>query len=305
MTPQTNVQAFFAAGVENLSDDYYVVHNDHCDICMEVEHAAPLDTDFPGGLDLVTSSAVVKTRACRHVFHKFCLDHWLSSSRFGAGTCPKCRHVLVKPQSLADLSLHPPPSSLAAHLERMLAYERTFARATETMRRENELRLALLQDVPQEAPQLVASPSVSPLGRTIAGFRRFFTTPPRPDLPTRLQRLQQERTSLEEERADLERRVIYHRAEAASLERRLRRHRREQRASSPRVEIDVVDQRPYALTRQTADELAAGGLGIQASQEPQSRGTAPDEPRDANEDWNHALVPHHRYVRETFGSDFA
>lgn len=104
MTTTPTVETYLSNGVEYLSNDYYTANNERCDICMEAEQASPLDLATASARDVEASRAVIKTRACSHVFHKLCLQRWLSSQvRTGNdGSCPKCRHVLVEAHRTTD-----------------------------------------------------------------------------------------------------------------------------------------------------------------------------------------------------------
>ena len=120
---------------------------------------------------------------------------------------------LVQPRQLAvaELSVHPPVSSYGVHLERMLAYERTIDRVAERLRRGVERPLAK-----REPSDCVIYPAICSLLRTVV---RFFTKTRRPQSPPESDRLQLPRSSMEQNRAEIDSRIAFYRAEAARLER--------------------------------------------------------------------------------------
>jgi hypothetical protein len=91
MTPYTNLDSFFYAGVSTLSNDHYTTNNKQCDICQEAD--AP-----PTAANSSTPSAsIVKIKSCAHIYHKHCLQTWIMSrrSKLRDATCPMCRAPLV------------------------------------------------------------------------------------------------------------------------------------------------------------------------------------------------------------------
>ncbi|CAN6202835.1 unnamed protein product [Urochloa humidicola] len=115
------------AGLDTAADDYAADHHHprHCDdgaAAERLERHSPAvrfdslsscSSELPEGCcvclaDFDDGAAEVRrARACRHVFHRACLDRWAAH---GHRTCPLCRTPLLPPPMLLPLPL-PLPSS--------------------------------------------------------------------------------------------------------------------------------------------------------------------------------------------------
>ncbi|KAF2845916.1 hypothetical protein T440DRAFT_482948 [Plenodomus tracheiphilus IPT5] len=116
---------FFQNAVTNLPDDYYTKHHQNCDICREVGEADVADDSID--LNTIALTAVVKVNHCGHVFHKACLHLWLKSQRINgrtgggekAGSCPKCRGVLIANKAHLPANMRPILNKLRTLVTRM------------------------------------------------------------------------------------------------------------------------------------------------------------------------------------------
>jgi hypothetical protein len=93
MATYIDIDSFFCVGVTVLDVDYYIIHNERCDICQEGEIHAPLIVSESS----ISSTPIIKINSCGHIFHKSCLQTWLISTRskLRDATCPMCRGLLV------------------------------------------------------------------------------------------------------------------------------------------------------------------------------------------------------------------
>ncbi|CAN9094536.1 unnamed protein product [Alternaria alternata] len=92
-----SLSTFFDESVDDLQEDYYVVHGKECDICGCDEKADP--SDIVNQASSISSKAVVQTKTCPspHVFHKLCLYVWLHTKlhKDEDATCPMCRTKFI------------------------------------------------------------------------------------------------------------------------------------------------------------------------------------------------------------------
>ncbi|KAL6705619.1 hypothetical protein ACN47E_006566 [Coniothyrium glycines] len=88
-----DLEKFFTEDVENLSDEYYINSGTECVICK-----SDAEADQPTTADSICNRAVVKIKACNHIFHKLCLYTWFQSqlARNEEATCPMCRRTLIE-----------------------------------------------------------------------------------------------------------------------------------------------------------------------------------------------------------------
>jgi hypothetical protein len=93
MATYTDIDSFFCMGVAVLNDNYYILHNERCDICQEENDDVPLTASGSS----IASTPIIKINSCGHIFHKPCLQTWLISTRskLHDATCPMCRALLV------------------------------------------------------------------------------------------------------------------------------------------------------------------------------------------------------------------
>merc|ERR1712131_107064 len=85
-------KAFNKMKVETLSSSSELVQN-HEEVCCAI------------CIDNFEAGAVVRHLTCKHVYHKKCIDPWLTEK----GTCPQCKADILKSLGLGEAVQRPPP----------------------------------------------------------------------------------------------------------------------------------------------------------------------------------------------------
>jgi hypothetical protein len=123
--------------IEAMSNDYFLSHSSYCGICQCAESA---DAGVNEGISF-SRTAVLKTKACGHIFHKICLSTWFDTqiSNDSNATCPMCRHVLAEPSEM--------PTSIATELRNISeARMEDIQRIRDEIQRDSEVREQMLPD---------------------------------------------------------------------------------------------------------------------------------------------------------------
>lgn len=93
-------KAFKKMKVETLSQSSELVQN-HEEVCCAI------------CIDNFEAGAVVRHLTCAHVYHKKCIDPWLTEK----GTCPQCKADILKSLGLGEAVQRPPPETATASTE--------------------------------------------------------------------------------------------------------------------------------------------------------------------------------------------
>ncbi|KAH7080994.1 hypothetical protein FB567DRAFT_606432 [Paraphoma chrysanthemicola] len=146
MTTPSNRARFWTEEIKVLPKDHYITAQSMCNICHDAHEAdtvEPDETVFLEGTDTKFSrSEVIETIACHHSFHSQCLHIWLQGLATDGreGTCPKCRHVLVRSHTI-DLRVPRLDSDNISRLDAAIEhFDRLRSQYAELRRRHRETR---------------------------------------------------------------------------------------------------------------------------------------------------------------------